>query len=250
MQTTEKPFISIIFDREPLQQIVWDRVALVGESAHPVTPHAGRRCAEPFACIVAYGAAWILRLCSLRSHQLIASDQMMIRLLASRRVHGHSCSQSHLDARSLESASKNAMLAGALANTSFACCSLFLLAEQGKGCLCSTNMSIADAHSLGQAIAENGDLQTALRAYQQDRLERTTKEVPAKLDSCLYSSGIGQTRACVPCVGPCTPHARVQSTSRHADSRACVSVVMAECCQLFECAHSQHRLLKRHFAEI
>ncbi|KAK9804597.1 hypothetical protein WJX73_005860 [Symbiochloris irregularis] len=90
VKTTEKPFISIIFDREPLQQIVWDRVALVGEAAHPTTPHAGR----------------------------------------------------------------------------------------------STNMSIADAHSVGQAVQQNKDLQTALETYQQDRLGQTTKEV-------LFSRCIG-----------------------------------------------------------
>lgn len=42
MQSTAKPFINAIFDREPLEQFVWGRVVLVGEAAHPTTPHGLR----------------------------------------------------------------------------------------------------------------------------------------------------------------------------------------------------------------
>lgn len=42
LQTTTNPFINAIFDREPLRQFVWGRVALVGEAAHPTTPHGLR----------------------------------------------------------------------------------------------------------------------------------------------------------------------------------------------------------------
>lgn len=42
-QATKSPFINAIFDREPLDQFVWGRVALLGEAAHPTTPHGLRR---------------------------------------------------------------------------------------------------------------------------------------------------------------------------------------------------------------
>lgn len=42
MQSTTNPFINAIFDREPLRQFVWGRVVLVGEAAHPTTPHGLR----------------------------------------------------------------------------------------------------------------------------------------------------------------------------------------------------------------
>lgn len=47
MQATKSPFINAIFDREPLDQFVWGRVALLGEAAHPTTPHGLRRCPTP-----------------------------------------------------------------------------------------------------------------------------------------------------------------------------------------------------------
>lgn len=42
MNLTPKPFINAIYDREPLKQLVWGRVVLVGEAAHPTTPHGLR----------------------------------------------------------------------------------------------------------------------------------------------------------------------------------------------------------------
>ena len=42
MQETPSPFINAIYDREPLQQFVHGRIVLVGEAAHPTTPHALR----------------------------------------------------------------------------------------------------------------------------------------------------------------------------------------------------------------
>ena len=41
-QATKAPFINAIFDREPLQRWVFGRVVLVGEAAHPTSPHALR----------------------------------------------------------------------------------------------------------------------------------------------------------------------------------------------------------------
>ena len=42
VQATPTPFINAIFDREPLQRLVQGRTVLVGEAAHPTTPHALR----------------------------------------------------------------------------------------------------------------------------------------------------------------------------------------------------------------
>ena len=44
LQATEKPFINAIFDREPLKHFVYNRVVLLGEAAHPTTPHGLHRC--------------------------------------------------------------------------------------------------------------------------------------------------------------------------------------------------------------
>lgn len=42
VQATAAPFLNAIYDREPLKQLVWGRVALLGEAAHPTTPHGLR----------------------------------------------------------------------------------------------------------------------------------------------------------------------------------------------------------------
>ncbi len=42
VQATAAPFINAIYDREPLTQWAWGRVMLIGESAHPTTPHGLR----------------------------------------------------------------------------------------------------------------------------------------------------------------------------------------------------------------
>jgi 2-polyprenyl-6-methoxyphenol hydroxylase-like FAD-dependent oxidoreductase len=42
VQATDAPFINAIYDREPLKQWVFGRIVLVGEAAHPTTPHALR----------------------------------------------------------------------------------------------------------------------------------------------------------------------------------------------------------------
>lgn len=43
LQATEKPFINALFDKEPLERFTWGRVVLLGEAAHPTTPHGLRR---------------------------------------------------------------------------------------------------------------------------------------------------------------------------------------------------------------
>ncbi|WOL08124.1 hypothetical protein Cni_G16876 [Canna indica] len=42
MKETEEPFINIIYDSDPLPQIFWRNVVLVGDAAHPTTPHGLR----------------------------------------------------------------------------------------------------------------------------------------------------------------------------------------------------------------
>ncbi|CAK9312856.1 unnamed protein product [Citrullus colocynthis] len=42
VRETKDPFINVIYDCDPLEQLVWDNVVLVGEAAHPTTPHCAR----------------------------------------------------------------------------------------------------------------------------------------------------------------------------------------------------------------
>ena len=56
-QSTAAPFINAIYDKEPLDELVHGRLVLLGEAAHPTTPHGLRRSAarpsvEPAYCCV------------------------------------------------------------------------------------------------------------------------------------------------------------------------------------------------------
>ncbi|KAK9141605.1 hypothetical protein Syun_011005 [Stephania yunnanensis] len=42
MKETSEPFVNVIYDCDPLEQVVWDNVVLVGDAAHPTTPHGLR----------------------------------------------------------------------------------------------------------------------------------------------------------------------------------------------------------------
>nr|GMD83475.1 6-hydroxynicotinate 3-monooxygenase-like [Ipomoea batatas] len=42
IRETKDPFLNVIYDADPLQQIVWDNVVLIGDAAHPTTPHGLR----------------------------------------------------------------------------------------------------------------------------------------------------------------------------------------------------------------
>ncbi|KAH6783721.1 oxidoreductase family protein [Perilla frutescens var. hirtella] len=42
IQETKDPFLNVIYDCEPLGQIVWQNVVLIGDAAHPTTPHGLR----------------------------------------------------------------------------------------------------------------------------------------------------------------------------------------------------------------
>lgn len=43
LQTSKAPFMNVIYDKDPISQWVFGRVALMGEAAHPTTPHGSRR---------------------------------------------------------------------------------------------------------------------------------------------------------------------------------------------------------------
>ncbi|EEF48311.1 6-hydroxynicotinate 3-monooxygenase isoform X1 [Ricinus communis] len=42
MKETQEPFLNFIYDCDPLEQIVWENVVLIGDAAHPTTPHGAR----------------------------------------------------------------------------------------------------------------------------------------------------------------------------------------------------------------
>ncbi|KAJ8751710.1 hypothetical protein K2173_025881 [Erythroxylum novogranatense] len=42
MRETKDPFLNFIYDCDPLEQIVWDNVVLIGDAAHPTSPHGLR----------------------------------------------------------------------------------------------------------------------------------------------------------------------------------------------------------------
>ncbi|XP_057426800.1 uncharacterized protein LOC130720197 [Lotus japonicus] len=42
IKETKDPFLNFIYDSDPLEKIFWDNVVLVGDAAHPTTPHCLR----------------------------------------------------------------------------------------------------------------------------------------------------------------------------------------------------------------
>lgn len=42
MRETKEPFLNAIYDSEPLGQFYWDNIVLIGDAAHPVSPHGAR----------------------------------------------------------------------------------------------------------------------------------------------------------------------------------------------------------------
>ena len=42
IRETKEPFVNVIYDSDPLKRLFWDNVVLVGDAAHPTTPHGLR----------------------------------------------------------------------------------------------------------------------------------------------------------------------------------------------------------------
>ncbi|KAL8521921.1 hypothetical protein ACS0TY_012174 [Phlomoides rotata] len=42
IRETKDPFLNVIYDGEPLERLFWDNVVLIGDAAHPTTPHGLR----------------------------------------------------------------------------------------------------------------------------------------------------------------------------------------------------------------
>ncbi|KAF8389041.1 hypothetical protein HHK36_025726 [Tetracentron sinense] len=42
VKETKEPFVNVIYDCDPLEQLFWDNVVLIGDAAHPITPHGSR----------------------------------------------------------------------------------------------------------------------------------------------------------------------------------------------------------------
>lgn len=42
IRETKDPFLNVIYDGEPLERLVWENVVLIGDAAHPTTPHGLR----------------------------------------------------------------------------------------------------------------------------------------------------------------------------------------------------------------
>jgi len=42
IKETREPFLNFIYDSDPLEKMFWERVVLVGDAAHPTTPHCVR----------------------------------------------------------------------------------------------------------------------------------------------------------------------------------------------------------------
>lgn len=42
IRKTKEPFLNVIYDCDPLHQITWDNVVMIGDAAHPTTPHGLR----------------------------------------------------------------------------------------------------------------------------------------------------------------------------------------------------------------
>ena len=43
LQATPAPFINAIHDKDPIEHWAFGRIVLLGEAAHPTTPHGFRR---------------------------------------------------------------------------------------------------------------------------------------------------------------------------------------------------------------
>ncbi|KAK4274406.1 hypothetical protein QN277_017629 [Acacia crassicarpa] len=92
MKKTEEPFLNFIYDSDPLEKIFWDNVVLVGDAAHPTTPHCLRStnmsildAAVLGKCIEKWGAGEKLRL-ALEEYESIRLPVSSKQVLHARRL--------------------------------------------------------------------------------------------------------------------------------------------------------------------
>jgi len=91
MKETEDPFLNFIYDSDPLEQIFWDNVVLVGDAAHPTTPHGLRStnmsvldAAVLGKCVAKWGAENLQS--ALREYQSIRLPVVSKQVLHARRM--------------------------------------------------------------------------------------------------------------------------------------------------------------------
>lgn len=91
IKETKEPFVNVIYDSDPLEQLVWDNVVLVGDAAHPTTPHGLRStnmslldAAVLGACIEKWGCENLHS--ALREYQSVRLPVVSKQVLHSRRL--------------------------------------------------------------------------------------------------------------------------------------------------------------------
>lgn len=78
MRETKEPFINAIYDCDPLEQIVWDNVVLIGDAAHPTTPHNSR--STNMSILDAAVLGWCLEKSGLKNLTAALEEYQSIRL--------------------------------------------------------------------------------------------------------------------------------------------------------------------------
>ncbi|CAI9094463.1 OLC1v1030208C1 [Oldenlandia corymbosa var. corymbosa] len=91
MRETREPFLNVIYDADPLKQLFWNNVVLIGDAAHPTTPHGVRSTNMSILDAAVLGKClqkWGLEnLCSaLEEYQFIRLPVVSEQVLHSRRV--------------------------------------------------------------------------------------------------------------------------------------------------------------------
>uniref|UniRef100_A0A7N0VJK0 FAD-binding domain-containing protein n=1 Tax=Kalanchoe fedtschenkoi TaxID=63787 RepID=A0A7N0VJK0_KALFE len=91
MKETKEPFIDVIYDCDPLERIVWNNVVLVGDAAHPTTPHGLRGtnmsivdAAVLGKCLAKWGSGKLQ--CALEEYQSVRAPVTSKQVLHSRRL--------------------------------------------------------------------------------------------------------------------------------------------------------------------
>ncbi|KAK2987370.1 hypothetical protein RJ640_007057, partial [Escallonia rubra] len=91
IKETKQPFLNIIYDCDPLEKILWDNVVLIGDAAHPTTPHGLRStnmsildAAVLGKCLEKWGATCLRS--ALEEYQSIRLPVTSMQVLRSRRL--------------------------------------------------------------------------------------------------------------------------------------------------------------------